>query len=154
MKPVLCLALQSCGKNFAHKRVVVPIEDHGTVVVLKMSIQILVSLVRSEVRHSEPVRWIFPLDLIREWQHAYVVHVSSKRIVSNPVTLEIMQSFCHEPLNFFLNLPLLGQWNFRLPPVVTYGSGPLFPMLDLSTSWLRCMSHVPSRRTSCSQAAS
>ena len=101
MKPVLLFALQSCGKNFAHKRIVVPVEDHGTMVVLEMSIQIFVSLVRSEVRHNEPARWICPLDLIREWGHAYVGHVSSKCIVRNPVTLEIMQSFGQEPLNFF-----------------------------------------------------
>ena len=119
MKSVLRLALQSYGKNFAHKRIVVPIEDHGTVVALKMSIRIFIFFVRSEMRHSEPARWICPLDLIREWRHACVGHVSSKHIVSNPVPLEIMQSFGQEPLNFFLNLPLLGQWNFRLPPVVT-----------------------------------
>ncbi|KAM2857738.1 hypothetical protein FF1_001986 [Malus domestica] len=63
-----------------------------------------------------------------------------------------MQSFGYESLNFFLNLPLLGQWNFRLPSIVTYRSRPLFPMLDSSMSRLRCLWHVPGRRTSRSQA--
>ena len=153
MKPVLRLALQSCGKNFAHKRIVVPVEDHGTVVVLKMSIRIFVSFVRSEMRHSEPARWICPLDLIREWTTCLCwsclveAHRQQPRSVGN---YAIVRSGASQLLLEFASAGAVELW---LPPVVTYGSGPLFPMLDLSTSWLRCMWHVPSRRTSCSQAA-